>query len=282
MDRWEGIPHIALSLNKYLYGESNPITFIDPSGNNSLNESILTAGIVGVFASILATHNTFRAVGNIAEGIAENGTTTPDGVIISLGISATSAVRGVGLGADFGLDLVWHRKESKWYALPSFGLGLAPLAGFARFRNQFTMSVMAGAIWNMKSVNELKGLGHSGTWPLSIIHLLPTRLLDALIDKNAAPMGYAVRQLAKRAKNQRFKDVSIQAAYSGNVGIIKAGIRANSFGATMGYSGSPLSLNDAMARWPSVFNRIGSTLSQSVDIAEDFGNTLKYVNPMLH
>ncbi len=46
-DPVEGIPTTPMSLHRYMYGNGNPVSMIDPSGEMSMNEAIITGGIVG-------------------------------------------------------------------------------------------------------------------------------------------------------------------------------------------------------------------------------------------
>ena len=52
MDSYEGGNNSPLSLHKYIYGSSNPVAFIDPSGQVSLMQMAVTAGISGAIAGI--------------------------------------------------------------------------------------------------------------------------------------------------------------------------------------------------------------------------------------
>ena len=44
-DDWEGIQGVSVTLNKYLYGNGNPVSHIDPSGNFSLTEISVTLNL---------------------------------------------------------------------------------------------------------------------------------------------------------------------------------------------------------------------------------------------
>ena len=46
-DPVEGVPTTPMSFHRYMYGNGNPVSMIDPSGEMSMNEAIITGGIVG-------------------------------------------------------------------------------------------------------------------------------------------------------------------------------------------------------------------------------------------
>ena len=46
-DPVEGFPIEPLSQHRYIYGNGNPVNMVDPSGEMSMNEAIITGGIVG-------------------------------------------------------------------------------------------------------------------------------------------------------------------------------------------------------------------------------------------
>lgn len=52
MDEWEGNLVRPLTLNKYLYADGNPTTFVDPSGYFSLMELNITTAIRGILSTI--------------------------------------------------------------------------------------------------------------------------------------------------------------------------------------------------------------------------------------
>ena len=63
MDSWPGSIHEPMSLHKYLYGNANPVNFVDPSGNfATLTGLMVGVAIIGVLVSIPSDHGPFRPV----------------------------------------------------------------------------------------------------------------------------------------------------------------------------------------------------------------------------
>ena len=50
MDTFEGLSEDPISLHKYMYANSNPSSFVDPSGNLTLTESVVIASLIGIIA----------------------------------------------------------------------------------------------------------------------------------------------------------------------------------------------------------------------------------------
>jgi len=64
MDTWGGNAQSPLSLNKYLYGDANPVNRIDPTGHVSLMEEMVTVAVIGALSTVaLPAFSSQRTIG---------------------------------------------------------------------------------------------------------------------------------------------------------------------------------------------------------------------------
>ena len=142
-----------LSLNKYLYAESNPINRIDPTGNMSLIEMTEVAATIG----LLATTGFVITSAQFASLYKEEGGRDSDAYLLGfdLSIMKNYGVAGVGVGAS--LEWLYFKEEERW----GLYLSVGPTAA-TNFTPSTTVSASAmfqgGEVWNVKEPNHYKGI----------------------------------------------------------------------------------------------------------------------------
>lgn len=187
-DVYEGAINDPISLHRYLYGRGNPTNQVDPSGNASLTDAVLTEVLQNVLGSLSFGMIPFRhfndrnAPDAVVYGVSASGTITPAllGGIVGLGsafpfVSSTVAgqilgelqrLPGIGLGGTVGFEILASARTLQlvnfWY---SGGVG----AG-GRGPNGLSVSLYENLVWNLPSIDDYKGIFNSVgvTIPLAV------------------------------------------------------------------------------------------------------------------
>jgi hypothetical protein len=207
------------------------MNMIDPTGMFSLGSVVTTVGILGSLTTI----------GNITTSIiagifiASDDDGLPDAAIMTVNLYGGTR----GFGAEVGFDLILDFSTWKLYAFVYGSIGFTPLSYFENFRGQTGLSVAAGVIYNMNSIDEWSGGSVCATWPLSIIHLLPKAMFSKW------KMWGALTQLAKQEHNLRTNDMVLQADISNSgPAAIKIGMSSNTFSWQGGLTSRPIDLQE--------------------------------------
>ena len=86
-DPFQGVPTTPMSLHRYLYGNANPVSMIDPSGRMSLNEILVVATEVSILSGITMGITEASGLGNPYSWLAEN--VLPEAYIIGFNVTGT-------------------------------------------------------------------------------------------------------------------------------------------------------------------------------------------------
>ena len=155
-DPMEGFPTAPMSLHRYLYGNDNPMSMLDPSERMSVNEAIVSTGIISNLAAIslgIFTETGQQAYADLGEDL------FPDAFVLganiygsaNLGFWASSGLLsmlpiGPHVMAGKGGEVLFSVSSGEigFYetSLVNVALGLAePL--------QVTLDIYKGAVWNL-------------------------------------------------------------------------------------------------------------------------------------
>jgi RHS repeat-associated protein len=176
MDIIDGDPGSPITLNKYLYGNGDPVNVIDPTGNDGDLGSLMTsiainATLTNISTAILQSTLGHSVLGFLAEHLLPAGyfdfiqTEVPDAALV--GASANFSLPGVGIlgSTGFGgLDLVVGRNlQLAAYYYEGFG------STFGENGTGVTGSVYVGALWNTPSSGAYSGPFFNVGFPVQVL-----------------------------------------------------------------------------------------------------------------
>ncbi|WOO40240.1 tandem-95 repeat protein [Rubellicoccus peritrichatus] len=269
LDTYEGRNHAPITLNKYLYANANPVTFIDPSGQFSIKNVAMTTAIVGTLTTLANI-----TITGIFATRALGGGDGPSGMMVTAGLNP--GARGVITGVNAHL---LGMNGSSWGAL-SGEVGMDPTTIGKKNRGiGYTLSF--SFIFGAKEPKDLSGVGFTATWPVSIVHLIPKALLMAYAGspnnmKNVVDILIALKRGKRQGRHTgsfRNPNVVVQFGLSGaETSIMSFGVRSNSFSATAGFTSSfrkigPIGNSGGVLN--EMFSSYGSLLNQKNEFASD-------------
>lgn len=200
-DLFPGDARNPQSLHRYVYAANDPVNRIDPSGQFSLTEQVISAGIVSILASVAATVYTGLVLRDPLDwGFNGN----PDALL--LGFSTTLGgryIRSVGPFAARG-PLAVVSAFIQVYGAVEFLLPIAPsslgtiwiyLAGGANFNllpgSATSGAVYAGAVWNAPTAESYAGPFASQSWALGAGNVSVFSDPVGAVGAHGASVGYS-------------------------------------------------------------------------------------------
>ena len=263
MDTWEGRRGSNVTLNKYLYGNGNPVSYVDPSGNFSIvSVAVRATALVGLTAIGNIT-NIIIAGNNIAEA------QTPDAAIVSLG----GGFRTRGFGAGAVTNFLYFFNTEKMYVYSGGAAGLEPISFFGS-RRSLTTNIALGLVYNISSPNEWSGFGFSSTFPPRFAK----HLGRILAGKNGA--HGALLQLARLESSTRSSNLAIQVANStSGASAISIASKSSTFATDVGWLGQPIDVNSLASQAGTYLSdTISKVKSEALRIRDNFGNSIDRLN----
>ena len=162
-DPVEGFPTEAMSLHRYLYGNDNPVSMIDPSGKLSFQEALFATAIVNELAGIALEFN-FRGLQDLYVVLAEN--IMPDAYIIGANINISTKIRETWnyILSLVGMPTSLPTDDDIYAGELLFSISSAEIALFGVTGSNFThlplyanFSLYEGTVFNLWNAKDYKG-----------------------------------------------------------------------------------------------------------------------------
>jgi hypothetical protein len=113
MDTYQGSATDPITLNKYLYGNGDPVNTIDPTGYSGVSIGQLTAlGVMGILATAAITNNNPFSLNRIeSEDYDGELTNTENGILLLLMMGPNSALWKIAFSDDAEMDAVFRIED---------------------------------------------------------------------------------------------------------------------------------------------------------------------------
>jgi RHS repeat-associated protein len=171
-DKFPSAGYDPQSLHRYVYAQNNPANRIDPSGNMSTIDTLVTVGMIGILASSAITmvslhamtyyylpSDAFRHMPDAAVGglqftgsptkfIAKRGGANIYAEALAVALLLTTISAGAEVLIPFHSPAIWS------YGYVGANFSLDNLTGDVDITQVATYSVYAGAVWNVKSPDD--------------------------------------------------------------------------------------------------------------------------------
>jgi hypothetical protein len=162
MDTWMGDDEIPITLNKYAYGDLDPINGIDPSGNMTLGQVATAGGILGILSTTaVPSLNPFKFSSNsIAAGGSLELTDYQYGLLTLLTFSSSPKLYSMVMWAEESNDSPESDKED----IDAINASTITGVGDGNYRVITKCHVKKG----YRSIGFVEGEGYGNTLPAAV------------------------------------------------------------------------------------------------------------------
>ncbi len=259
-DNFEGLHQDPRSLHKYTYGHNNPINQADPSGQITLEDTVLAITISNVLSQIEIIHLSGQRFAHA------------NGNLNGASLSLRAGGEGSGLTGDFGFDIDWDFGPNQFCVVPTFDAGIS-VGSFAKTCGGASVAFGFYAGGNACEKQTLiERVGATTSFPLGLAGSIFSPL------PSSYPFLGFVQNLAHLSGVSNW---SVSIGYTGlQASSTFSSVAVSpmaSYGSAVSYSQQPIPLSGAISNLRSSFGPLADAAVQAINAVGSLGRTFSEI-----